>query len=104
MSTETTKIQQLIDEKAQKQTDQEAREFLDLIIDYLAQHPTMGYSGRGGAIEWTEYKSDIICWRSADSFKEPLKNFVSDWKKDRFNVLQSEMTNDLLNKVNLLTP
>lgn len=104
MSTETTKIQKLIDDQAQKQADQEAHDFLDLIITYLSQHPTKAFAGRGGAIEWKEYKSGIICWGKISSFKDPLMKFVREWKEDRFAVLQSDMTNDLLKKVNLLAP
>lgn len=113
MSTETTKIQKLIDDQAQKQADQEAIAFTDLVIDYLSSHRHHELLA-SGAIRYGEHGygsnrfPDKRVIRATSDFAVPfgeaLVKFVSEWKKERFKVLQSDMTNDLLKKVNLLNP
>jgi hypothetical protein len=107
--TNTTKIQQLIDQQAQKQVDQEASELLDLVIGYLADRPICGH--QFGALHYQKLHGGVINKYQVDPghsiakpFKEALLTFLSDWKKIRFETIQSSMTNDLLQKVNLLTP
>lgn len=109
---DTTKIQKLIDQQAEKQVDQESRKLLDFIIKFLSDHPSSSstvFSG-GAALSYSTYtggyvnKTQIVGWtNSGKAFKQPLLDFIEKWKKERLLVVQDSMTNDLLKKVDLLT-